>query len=42
MDYFADPAGMATFFDRIDREVLSGNTFMRWLLSVIRPTYRDD
>lgn len=41
MDYFADPAGMAKFFDMIDREVLSGNTFWRWLLSVVRPTYRD-
>ena len=40
MDYFADPAGMAKFFDAIDRDVLSGNTFLRWFLSVVRPTYR--
>ncbi|MEH6567608.1 MAG: acyltransferase [Halioglobus sp.] len=40
MEYFADPAGMARFFDAIDREVLTGNTFWRWLLSVVRPTYR--
>lgn len=40
MDYFADPAGMAEFFDMIDRDVLAGNTFLRWLLSVLRPTYR--
>ena len=42
MEYFADPAGMARFFDAIDREVLTGNTFLRWLLSVVRPTYRGD
>jgi acetyltransferase-like isoleucine patch superfamily enzyme len=41
MDYFADPESMAKFFDLVDREVLSGNTFTRWLLSVVRPTYRD-
>jgi acetyltransferase-like isoleucine patch superfamily enzyme len=37
LDYFADPAGMERFFDAVDREVLSGNSFWRWLLSVLYP-----
>jgi acetyltransferase-like isoleucine patch superfamily enzyme len=42
MDYFADPAGMAMFFDEIDREVLAGNGFWAWCWSVLRPRYRPD
>ncbi|MEH6582223.1 MAG: acyltransferase [Halioglobus sp.] len=41
MDYFSDPAGMERFFDAIDREVLEGNSFWRWLWAVIRPTYTE-
>lgn len=37
MDYFADPAGLERFFDRVDREVLAGNSLWRWLLSLLHP-----
>jgi acetyltransferase-like isoleucine patch superfamily enzyme len=37
LDYFADPAGVERFFDAVDREVLAGNTFLRWLWSVVYP-----
>ena len=40
MDYFADPAGLARFFDGVERDVLAGNTFWHWLRSVVRPSYR--
>ena len=42
MDYFADPEGLERFFDMVDREVLAGNSFWRWLLSVVKPRYRGD
>jgi len=37
LDYFADPEGMARFFDAVDREVLAGNSFWRWLWAVFYP-----
>ena len=40
MDYFADPAGLEQFFDEIEKEVLGGNSFLRWLWSHLRPHYR--
>jgi acetyltransferase-like isoleucine patch superfamily enzyme len=42
MDYFADPAGQAAFFDAVDREVLAGNSFWRWLVSLVYPAARRD
>jgi acetyltransferase-like isoleucine patch superfamily enzyme len=42
MDYFADPEEMEQFFDLVERDVLGSNSFWQWLLSVIRPTYRED
>ncbi len=40
MDYFSDPQGMAQFFDAVDREVLKGNSTLRWLWSVLYPPSR--
>ena len=40
MDYFADPADLAAFFDAVDREVLAGNSLSRWLLSLVYPASR--
>jgi hypothetical protein len=40
MDYFADPEGLAAFFDAVDREVLAGNSLLRWLWSVVYPASR--
>jgi len=40
MDYYADPEGLAEFFDGVDREVLKGNSFWRWLWSVVYPASR--
>lgn len=37
LDYFADPAGQAAFFDAVDREVLANNSLGRWLWSLLRP-----
>lgn len=41
MDYFANPAELERFFDAINREVLAGNSFWRWLWSVIYPASRN-
>jgi acetyltransferase-like isoleucine patch superfamily enzyme len=40
MDYYADPPGMAEFFDGVDRMVLEGNSFWRWAWSVLYPPSR--
>ena len=40
MDYFSDPVGLDKFFDGVDREVLAGNSFWRWLWGVIYPASR--
>jgi|TARA_R100000005_G_scaffold94610_1_gene73190 acetyltransferase-like isoleucine patch superfamily enzyme len=37
MDLFADPEGAEAFFDAVDREVLRGNSLLRWLWSVLYP-----
>jgi len=40
MDYFANPAELERFFDAISAEVLAGNSFWRWLWSVVYPSSR--
>jgi acetyltransferase-like isoleucine patch superfamily enzyme len=40
MDYFANPAELERFFDVISAEVLAGNSFWRWLWSVVYPSSR--
>lgn len=40
MDYYADPASLAEFFDGVDRMVLKGNSFWRWLWSMVYPRSR--
>ncbi len=40
MEYYSDPAGLDRFFDAVDRDVLAGNSFWRWLWSVIYPGSR--
>jgi acetyltransferase-like isoleucine patch superfamily enzyme len=40
LDYFADPAGQLRFFDAVDRQVLKGNSFWRWLWSQLYPASR--
>lgn len=40
MDYYADPASLAEFFDGVDRMVLEGNSFWRWLWSLVYPRSR--
>ncbi|GAB5413978.1 MAG: hypothetical protein Cons2KO_15810 [Congregibacter sp.] len=40
LDYFADPEGQRRFFDAVDREVLRGNSFWRWLWSIVYPPSR--
>lgn len=40
MDYFADPAGLEHYFERINAEVLAGNTLWRWLWSLVYPPCR--
>lgn len=37
LEYFQDPAGVARFFDAVDREVLAGNSLWRWLWSLVYP-----
>ncbi|WP_435213647.1 acyltransferase [Luminiphilus sp. nBUS_16] len=39
-DLYQDPYATADFYDAIDREVLSANTFSRWLWSCIYPGAR--
>jgi hypothetical protein len=40
MDYFSDPAGLEHFFDAVDRDVLAGNSFWRWVWSLVYPGSR--
>lgn len=40
MDYFKDPIGLEQFLDAVDREVLSGNSFWRWIWSLAYPASR--
>ncbi len=40
MDYFANPGELERFFDAINREVLAGNSFWRWLWAVVYPASR--
>lgn len=39
-DYFKDPAGLAHFFDSVDRMVLTGNSFWGWLWGRVYPRSR--
>lgn len=41
MDYFQDPVAMAHYFDNLDREVLAGNSFWRWLRALVYPASRN-
>jgi len=41
VDFFADPEGHDRFFDGVDRMVLHGNSFWRWLRSLVWPTKND-
>lgn len=34
-EFFANPQAFAKFFDQVDRDVLKGNSFWRWLKSLI-------
>lgn len=36
-EYFSDPVGFAQFFDQVDKDVLKGNSFWRWLRSLLFP-----
>ena len=36
-DLFSDPASVLSFYDAVDREVLSQNTFFKWFWSLIWP-----
>ena len=40
MDYFSEPVELERFFDAINAQVLSGNSFWRWLWSVVYPGSR--
>ncbi len=40
MDYFAEPAELERYWDAFDRETLAGNSFWRWLWSVLYPASR--
>ncbi len=40
-DYFADPEGLATFFDGVDRMVLKENGFFNWLRALVWPSVKD-
>lgn len=37
MDYFEDPEGLYRYFDAIDAQVLAGNSFWRWLWTILYP-----
>ncbi|MCP4104566.1 MAG: acyltransferase [Desulfobacteraceae bacterium] len=39
--WFSDPVRLAWEFDRLDREMLEGNTILHWLRSVIFPAQGD-
>ena len=40
-DYFSNPAQLETFFDGVDKMVLSNNGFLNWLRTLIMPNARD-
>ena len=40
MDYYVDPAGLERFFDEVDKQVLVGNGYWRWLLGIVYPRSR--
>lgn len=40
-DFFADPVGLAEFFDRVDYMVLKENGFWNWLRALLFPSTRD-
>ena len=37
-ELFSDPSSVLSFYDAVDREVLSNNTFGRWILSMVWPS----
>lgn len=40
-DYFADPVKLQRFFDSVERDLLSSNSFLNWLRAVFFPSRRD-
>ena len=36
-EFFAHPEDFATFFDQVDKDVLKGNSFWRWIKSLLFP-----
>ncbi len=40
-DFFADPAGLEIFFDGVDKAVLSNNSFLNWIRTLIKPSMKD-
>ena len=36
-DYFSNPESLTRFFDQVDREVLAGNSTLRWLFALLWP-----
>ncbi len=40
LDMYRDPVEVAAFFDAVDRQVLQGNSFWFWLLTVMYPGAR--
>ena len=41
MDFFSDPETLAVFFERVDHERLSSNSFLHWLRTLVFPSVRD-
>ena len=40
-DFFADPEGLARFFDQVERDILGSNGFFNWIRALLFPTKRD-
>jgi hypothetical protein len=40
-DYFADPEALARYYDNIEREILSPNSFFNYLRALLLPTRND-
>jgi carbonic anhydrase/acetyltransferase-like protein (isoleucine patch superfamily) len=39
-DMFRDPADTQAYFDALDRNLLAGNSFLRWLMNSLYPRSR--
>jgi tetrahydrodipicolinate N-succinyltransferase len=40
-DFYSDPAGLESWYDKIDYMVLKENGLWNWLRAIIRPTRND-